>query len=189
MEKARENSISAQILQKRKELEELEHQAKMEKANDTIDAVMKAIAGRDHVREALSNFSPDEGKIIGQWMAGFIDMFTELSMDDIAKYREKKAEREAKRKARYAAKKAVKDGENHSEKDEAEQNKTDEQKPVQSVSNTVAKQEQKHSGHIAEISAQDMQQSAQQSTQTTQQENCFKRSPSESQLPLPSVRV
>jgi len=91
-------------------------------------------------------------------MAGFIDMFTELSMDDIAKYREKKAEREAKRKARYAAKKAVKDGENHSEKDEAEQDKTDEQKPVQSVSNTVAKQEQKHSGHIAEISEQDMQQ-------------------------------
>jgi len=64
MEKARDNSISAQILQKRKELEELEHQAKMEKANDTIDAVMKAIAGRDHVREALSNFSPDEGKLL-----------------------------------------------------------------------------------------------------------------------------
>lgn len=183
MEKARENSISAQILQKRKELEVLEHQAKMEKANDTIDAVMKAIAGRDHVREALSNFSPDEGKIIGQWMAGFIDMFTDLSKDDIAKYREKKAEREAKRKARYAAKKAVKDGKNHSEKDEAEQDKTNEQEPVQSVSNTVAKQEQKHSGHIAEVSAQDMQQSAQQSTQTTQQENCFKRSPSESQFP------
>lgn len=101
MEKARENSISAQILQKRKELEELEHQAKMEKANDTIDAVVKAIAGRDHVREALSNFSPEEGRIIGQRMAGFIDMFTDLSMDDIAKYCEKKAEREAKRKARY----------------------------------------------------------------------------------------
>ena len=63
--------------------------------------------------------------------------------------------------------------------------KTNEQEPAQSVSNTVAKQEQKHSGHIAEVSAQDMQQSAQQSTQTSQQENCIKRSPSESQLPLP----
>ena len=86
MEKAREMSISAQIFQKRKELEEREYQAKMEKANDTIDAVVKAIAGRDHVREALSNFSPEEGRIIGQRMAGFIDMFTDLSMDDIAKY-------------------------------------------------------------------------------------------------------
>lgn len=66
MEKAREMSISAQILQKRKELEELEYQAKKEKANDTIDAVVKAIAGRDHVRETLSNFSPEEGRIIGQ---------------------------------------------------------------------------------------------------------------------------
>ena len=47
MEMAREMSISAQILQKRKELEKLEHQAKMEKANDTIDAVVKEIAGRD----------------------------------------------------------------------------------------------------------------------------------------------
>ena len=126
MEKAREMSISAQILQKRKELEELEYQAKMEKANDTVDAVVKAIASRDHVRETLSNFSPDEGKIIGQRMAGFIDMFTDLSMDDIAKYREKKAEREAKRKERYAAKKAVKDGENHSENYEAGHDKTDE---------------------------------------------------------------
>lgn len=121
MEMAKENSISAQILQKRKELEELEHQAKMEKANDTIDAVVKAIAGRDQVREVLGDFSPEEGRIIGQRMAGFIDMFTDLSMDDIAKYREKKAEREAKRKARYAEKKAVKDGENHSEKYEAGQ--------------------------------------------------------------------
>ena len=83
MEKAREMSISAQILQKRKELEELEHQAKMEKANDTIDAVVKAIAGRDHVREVLGDFSPEEGRIIGQRMAGFIDMFTDLSMEDI----------------------------------------------------------------------------------------------------------
>ena len=107
MEKTREMSISAQILQKRKELEELEYQAKMEKANDTIDAVVKAIASRDHVREALSNFSPEEGRIIGQRMAGFIDMFTDLSMDDIAKYREKKAEREAKRKARYALRKRL----------------------------------------------------------------------------------
>ena len=183
MEKARENSISAQILQKRKELEELEHQAKMEKANDTIDAVVKAIAGRDYVREALSNFSPDEGRIIGQRMAGFIDMFTDLSMDDIAKYREKKAEREAKRKARYAAKKAVKDGENHSEKCEAGQDKTDEPKPIQPVSNPVAKKEQTLSEPIAEISAQDVQQSAQQSTQIVQQKNCFNRSPSESHLP------
>ena len=182
MEKAREMSISAQILQKRKELEELEYQAKMEKANDTIDAVVKAIAGRDHVRETLSNFSPEEGRIIGQRMAGFIDMFTDLSMDDITKYREKKAEREAKRKARYAANKAARDGENYSETYEARQDKTDEQKLVQPVSNTVAKQEQKHSGHIAEISAQDVQQPAQQSAQT-QQENYFKRSPSESQLP------
>ena len=183
MEKARENSISAQILQKRKELEELEYQAKMERANDTIDAVVKAIAGRDYVREALSNFSPDEGRIIGQRMAGFIDMFTDLSMDDIAKYREKKAEREAKRKARYAAKKAARDGENHSVTYEAGRDKTDEQKPVQPESDTVAKQEHKHTGSLAEISAQDVQQSAQQSTQTAQQENCFKRSPSESQLP------
>ena len=189
MEMAKEMSISAQILQKRKELEELEHQAKMEKANDTIDAVVKAIAGRDHVREALSNFSPEEGRIIGQRMAGFIDMFTDLSMDDIAKYREKKAEREAKRKARYAAKKAVKDGENHSENFEAGQDKTDEQEPVQPVSNIVLKQEQKHSESVAKISVQDVQQSAQQSTQIVQQKNCFSRFPSESQLPLPSVRV
>ncbi len=183
MEKAREMSISARILQKRKELEELEYQAKMERANDTIDAVVKEIASRDHVREALSNFSPEEGRIIGRRMAGFIDMFTDLSMDDIAKYREKKAEREAKRKARYAAKKAVKDGENHSENYEAGQDKTDEQESVQPVSNTVAKQEHKHSESVAEISAQDVQQSAQQLMQTAQQENCFKRSPSESQLP------
>ena len=183
MKKARENSISAQILQKRKELEELEHQAKMEKANDTVDAVVKAIASRDHVRETLSNFSPDEGKICGQRMAGFIDMFTDLSMDDIAKYREKKAEREAKRKERYAAQKAVKDGENHSENYEAGQDKTDEQKPIQPVSNPVAKKEQNLSESVAEISAQDVQQSAQQLMQTAQQENCFKRSPSESQLP------
>ena len=183
MEKAREMSISAQIFQKRKELEELEYQAKMEKANDTIDAVVKAIAGRDHVREALSNFSPEEGRIIGQRMAGFIDMFTDLSMDDIAKYREKKAEHEAKRKARYAAKKAVKDGENHSEKCETGQDKTDEPKPIQPVSNPVAKKEQTLSEPIAEISAQDVQQSAQQSTQIVQQKNCFNRSPSESQLP------
>ena len=184
MEKTREMSISAQILQKRKELEELEYQAKMEKANDTIDAVVKAIASRDHVREALSNFSQEEGRIIGQRMAGFIDMFTDLSMDDIAKYREKKAEREAKRKARYATKKAAKDGENHSENYEAGQDKTDEPKPIQPVSNPVAKKEQTLSEPIAEISAQDVQQSAQQSTQIVQQKNCFNRSPSESQLPL-----
>ena len=54
MEKAREMSISARILQKRKELEELEYQAKMERANDTIDAVVKEIASRDHVIEVTS---------------------------------------------------------------------------------------------------------------------------------------
>ncbi len=64
MEMAREMSISAQILQKRKELEKLEHQAKMEKANDTIDAVVKEIADRDHVREVLGDFSPEEGSAI-----------------------------------------------------------------------------------------------------------------------------
>ena len=70
MEKLINANISARIAQKRKELEQLEKQAKMEVVQKTVDAVTKAINNSSYTRTILCDFSPEEGKIIGRHMAG-----------------------------------------------------------------------------------------------------------------------
>ena len=117
MDKQKEKSVRALLKQRqeqfrkeeeahKKELEELERQARMEDGKKTTEVMMAMVCGDDHVRERLGNFSVEEGKLIGKRIIMNFDKLVEKSMDDITKYREEKTKRDERRKARQAQKKA-----------------------------------------------------------------------------------
>ena len=139
MEKTKELTLKEKLEQAKANVKELERQMKLEAAKDTVAAMTKMIAEDEHVSEVLSDYTAEEGKIIGQRIVKNFDRLVEKSQDDIKALRAKKAEQAAKRMARLAEKKA----EQKADQKSAEPVKHDDPKSVQNVTEPVKQSEQK----------------------------------------------
>ena len=161
MEKTKELTLKQKLEQAKANVKELERQMRLAAAKDTVAAMTKVIDEDEHVSEVLSDYTAEEGKIIGQRIVKNFDRLVEKSQDEIKALREKKAEREAKRKARLAEKKA----EQKADQKSTEPVKHDDPKPVQTMTEPVKQSEQKPVQQVAQTSAPQVQQQGQQQGQ------------------------
>ena len=157
MEQTNELTLKEKLEQAKADVKELERQVKLEAAKDVVAVVTKVITDSEHVNEVLGDYTAEEGQIIGKRIVTNFDRLVEKSQDEINALRAKKAEREAKRKEREARRKA--------RLAEKKAEKKADQKPAQTMTETVKQSEQKPVQQVAQTSAPQIQQNAQQPVQ------------------------
>ena len=90
MSENKQKTISDELKQKRRELEQLENQADMKRARRTADAMTRIIGNSAYVCKSLRGYTAEEGETIARHVVAYFDTIVRLSMNDIIDYREKK---------------------------------------------------------------------------------------------------